>query len=433
MKKSLLLGAAAMAAAVVAAPQAEAADVKVGGYYMIRFQDHDLTIDRAADNATGVGSERWVHRAQINVAAKVSDKTSAHVQARFVDDVLDGQAYNTSSANGSGNSVDIMRAWMETEMYGVGIKAGSIPINMHDKLLFKDSGGSIDALMLSKSFGGVTVLLGDILAEDNTSGTEDAATNIYLASVMGKAASVNWQVTYAHQMTGDNPVIGGYQRDTDNDWVAATIGTEMAGIKMSLTGIWEAGLDDYTNSNKQLEDEGGYGALKISGKTGFGGWNAYGFYASEDYSHPLYQDGGTPRSGHAPGFSTAWDQGGAGGTDLLQDFWVDNGTGTTGNGNASQMENVWGVGVGLTVKAGSWTIKPQVDYAALVEDNVTGGNGTASSDAVWAGSLTATTKLDEGTTFSVIAIGASPEENGVQATGEVTDIRSLQAEFKVKF
>jgi hypothetical protein len=307
-----------------------------------------------------------------------------------------------------------------------------MPFNMHDQLLYKDSGGSLDAIMLSKSFGGITVLLGDIKALDPAAsdgatgvGNENDATDHYLGSVLGKAGSVNYQVTYVHQDSGDQATT--YTANTDNNWVAATLGTNLGGVKMTLTGIWESGLNGTgVVAGSQLEESGGYGALKVSGKTGFGGWNGYGFYSSEDYNHPLYQGGG---GGHAPGFSTAWDQGGVAGRDLLQDFWTG---ATNANNNATQMENVWGVGLGLTVKAGAWTIKPQVDYAALVEDNV-GGAALAASDDVWAGSLVATTKLDAGTTFSLIAIGATPGENGTQTAETVTDMHSLQAEFKVKF
>jgi len=447
MKKSLILGATAMAALAIA-PQAEAAKVKIGGHYTMRVQDTDITLT----DTQGVDEEQgWFHRMQLNLDATVSDKTHAHLQFRPVDGVMEGENTNV---NGGWN---IKRVWMETEMYGVGIKAGNMPMNMHDKILYKDVGGSMAAVVVSKSFGDMTLLGMNVRVEEGyTSGAKalkaledkfgnnaenDGANadndeiNLYGISLLGKAAKANYQVTWFHKEIDEGvatntagAVLG---TDVDNDWAAFTLGTNLSGVKLTGTVIWESGYnfdgDTFaptgTTTLNQLNSSGVLAALRVAGKTGFGGWKGYGFYSSEDFTHPLNEDSNSnSKNSNATGMSLAWDQGNVNGRDLLK-TWAT-------NSNADQLENVWGVGVGLSVKAGSWTISPAIDYASIVEDDVSGGVQSI-SDSAWGGSIVASTKLDEGTTFSLIAIGVDPSDDSI--TENVENMHSVQAEFKVKF
>lgn len=432
MKKSLILGAAAMAA-VAAAPQAQAADVKVGGYYQLRMMDSDATINEAAVSSSS--ADDWVQRAQVNFTAKISEKTSVHLQTRILDSsTMSATADGGGITSASNDALTVKRAWLETEMYGVGIKAGSIPVNLHDKILLKDDGGSMSAILLSKSFGDMTAVVANVRDLDESGGNQDEI-EVYLASLLGKAGNINYQLSVLHMDVGDLittlPTSGAndWVAGSNNTWLAATVGTEMSGMKLSGTAIYELGLSKTgANSTTQVEDAGFLGALRVSGKAGFGGWNGYGFYAGEDYT-PADVTG----TNSSPGWSRVWDQGGAGGTDLGQ-VWAQNGGAVAlTTDNQSQLANVWGIGAGLTVKAGAWTINPTVDYMAIVEDTVSGGTQVY-SDSAWGGSIAATTMLDEGTSFSLVGIGLRPDETAAgTAANVVTDMHVLMAEFKVKF
>ncbi len=430
MKKSLILGATAMVALAIV-PQAEAAEVKIGGHYTMRFQDTDITLT----DTEGVDEEQgWFHRMQLNLDATVSEKTHAHLQFRPVDGVTEGENTNVDA------KWHIKRVWMETEMYGVGIKAGNMPMNMHDKILYKDVGGSMAAVVVSKTFGNMTLLGMNVRVDEGKTTDTDADNDeidLYGVSILGKAAKINYQTTWFHKEINENATITTGKNnlspgtDVDNDWAALTLGTNLSGVKLTGTVIWESGYDfddgiapTGTSTLDQLNGSGVLAALRVAGKTGFGGWKSYGFYSSEDFTHPLNSNSNDNKNNsNATGMSLAWDQGNVNGRDLLK-TWAT-------NSNADQLENVWGVGAGLSVKAGSWTISPAIDYASIVEDDVNGGKQSI-SDSAWGGSIVASTKLDEGTTFSLIAIGVDPSDND-GTTDDVENMHSVQAEFKVKF
>lgn len=426
MKKSLILGAAAMMA-VAAAPQAEAAEVNLSGYYMMRFMDTDATLTDAGNLDD---TQAWFQRMQINLKAKVSDKTSAHLEFRpLADSLIEGVDATPGSSSGTTNSGtantdtawDIKRAWMETEMYGVGVKVGNLPLNINDKLLFKDSGGSYGALVLSKSFGDVTLVgLNVRIDEEAATGTttsDDDDTDLYGLSLLGKAGKLDYQLTWAHLNTGKNAT--NFTADSDNDWIALTAGGSMGSVKLTGTLIWETGMDTPAGGSSQVNDSGVLAALRLKGKTGFGGWNGYVFYAGEDFTHPQGE-------GNSHVWSLAWDQGGVNGRDLMR-------TWAAGSGNSNQIQNMWGIGAGLSIKAGAWTIAPNIDYGSVVDETPTGFVTASISDHAWGGSLVATTKLDEGTSFSLIAIGVNPSESNGGTSTTVASMHALQAEFKVKF
>ncbi|MBF0193022.1 MAG: hypothetical protein HQL71_00630 [Magnetococcales bacterium] len=414
MKKSLILGAAAMAA-LVAVPQADAADVKVGGYYMMRAVTQDTTL---AEDSTLDDTQGWFQRVQLNVDAKISDKTSAHLHTRILgsSDTIEGAT--KGNAQDSDGAMDVKRAWMETEVYGITVKAGNMPLNINDKLLFKDDGGSYGTILLAKNFGGVTAVALNVRADEGlTTGlnadTDDA--NVYGLSLVGKAANLSYQLTWAHlDVEEDYSAVP----DSTNNWIALTVGADMGGMKLTGTGIYETGHNQDGTVTDTLEDGGFMGALRVKGKTGFGGWNAYGFYAAESFNHPVE----TYTSSRVnQGFSKTWFQGGPGGT-VLMESWA---TGDGGTSSKNNLQNLMGVGAGATVKAGSWSIKPAVDYVTVIED------AGVNSKSAFGGSLYLTTALDKGATFSLVGIYVKPSDDS--NTVDYGAMQALQAEFKVKF
>ncbi|MBF0381420.1 MAG: hypothetical protein HQL69_10400 [Magnetococcales bacterium] len=414
MKKSLILGAAAMAA-LVAVPQANAADVKIGGYYMMRAvnQDTTLTENDALDDTQG-----WFQRMQVDINAKISDKTSAHLHTRILgsSDTIEGAT--AGNAQDSDGAMDVKRVWMETEVYGVTVKAGNMPLSINDKFLFKDDGGSYGTILLAKNFGSVTAVALNVRADEGATvganaDTDDA--NVYGVSLIGKSGGISYQGTWAHLAIEED--YGTYP-DSTNNWIALTVGADMGGVKLTGTGIYELGHDQDGTVADTLEDGGFMGALRVKGKTGFGGWNAYGFYAAESFNHPVE----TYTSSRVnQGLSKTWFQGGPGGT-VLMESWA---TGDGGTSNKNNLQNLMGAGVGVNVKAGSWSIKPAIDYVTVVED------AGVNSKSAFGGSLYLTTTLDKGATFSLVGLYVSPSDDS--DTVDIGAMQALQAEFKVKF
>lgn len=486
MKKSLLLGAAAMAA-LSFVPQSEAAEVKVGGYYQMRATNADTSLTDVA----GVDDQNdMTQRIELNIDGKISDKTSAHFKWRPVggSDVVQGA--NTGDIGGVGTDSDIKQIWAETELYGVGVKVGSLPLSINDKFLFNDDDGSFGAVVVSKSFGDMTLVGLDVRVSEGVSGGTTTSNSddvdVYGLSLLGKAASVNYQLTWAHAEQGSaignaanlaayngayNTVVNaaytaGYNAyvpvagDTvgatttaavaagnaasaaavaaavvagnaasavvpsgsaDDDWLALTVGTDLGGISLTGTLIWELGLDMTGLSAGMAHDSGALVALRAKGKTGFGAWNGYGLYASEDFTHPMSLTGGGINN---ESLSPTWRQGGPSGMTLMRN-WANQSQNSGGNND--QLQNLWTIGAGLTVDAGGWAINPNIDYASIVED------AGLVSDSAWGGSLIATTNLDEGTTFSLIGVYVDPSDDDGGAANGVANMHALQAELKVKF
>ncbi|MBF0127566.1 MAG: hypothetical protein HQM02_10195 [Magnetococcales bacterium] len=488
MKKSILLGAAALAAISLAGPSAEAGEVKIGGYYMFRVSNAD---DNITDESFSGGRQNaddmnlWSHRLQLNLDMKASEKSHAHMRVRVIDSqTVSGADVGTrtgllsadNDANGPGGIAaqvgatgrdanwDIRQMWLETEAWGVGVKVGEMPLAMNDNILINNDTTAFGTIMLSKTFGDVTVVGaavkvnegniggGTTLAVPDTDGQTKGANkddvDLYALSVLGKVSNINYQATLAYLTASSNSAVanafasspGGSLHDW---WLALTLNTAISGIELTGTLIYEAGMDgitnnmrsrNYTTAGKQLEGDDFLVALRAKGKTGFGGWNAYAFYAGSDF---------TNISNTTPEWSPTWDQSGPNGRDLMNlamgagnsanlapagtGIGVGNGWGagpaagaaTSSNyGLSSPTENMWGIGAGLTINAGGWTIRPMLDYAHTAREDLDStykGNNpySAGSDEVlvrsaWGGSLILSTPIQQDTVLSLTGQWVDP-------------------------
>ncbi|MEO5349475.1 MAG: hypothetical protein H7836_07515 [Magnetococcus sp. YQC-3] len=541
MKKSLVLGAAALATLLMAAPQAsQAGEVKMGGYYMFRMQDTDNTIIRATGNNDD--TRYWAHRVQLNMDFIQDKTTHAHLVTRILDSNTlqggDSNISNSSSSNNSGTTLgqirpgasaaigggdfNIRKAWLETDMWGVGVKVGNMPLSMNDNILMSTSDDTgYGALVLSKTFGDVSAVLGDIrLREGNIVGAStgvgarnaawtgtyfvpalldaanttvaaataaaDAAAaaagagtvaqgslddneDIYVLSLFGKVQHVNYQVTGAYLRTENDSAISNYlnglsggNRNARDGWVGLTLNTMLGGVDVTGTAIYETGFDGVGNTERTLattamqtqlaaggnaanaainnsvyshginaqrmDDSGVLLALRLKGELPAlaqgAKWNAYGVYASENYTNITNDE---------MGWSQTWDMGGPGAQDLMK-FWA------TAAG-ASPSENMWAVGAGLSVPVQGWTINPMIDYAHVVEDRTSRVNGTSTdyrTTSAWGGALQVSTKLNPATTFAITGVVVDPndEGNSLMNTGaaNATDtLHTIEASLKMTF
>jgi len=467
MKKSLVLGAAALAAVAMAPGAANAhgplqgkwkqlgTNVHFGGYYMFRMQDADPTMDEETANEDNV--QAWFHRLELKMDFINSDKTHAHMVTRVLDSkvVSGNRAQNLQDKfevddndnYGDDSGWDIRQLWMETEAWGIGVKVGNMPIALNDKILVNVDTDSFGTLMLSKSFGDMTLVASNVrLSEgmtgknqsgdygsvlddtdddgefdDAVAGANDDDVDLYFLTLLGKAANINYQLTGAFVDAQDYSEFEDAPAGTDNNnwWLAATVGTDLQGVNLKGTVIWEAGWDNATEGG-QLEQDGFLAALRAKGKTGFGGWNGYAFWAAEDF---------TNLRGQKASWSPTWDQGGPGGQDLMNNFA--GGTGVTGTGvTSSNTENMWGVGAGLKIMAGGWAIKPHLDYASVVEENPT-GDDQADYDSAWGGTLALSTEIEKGTTLSITGSWVDPDSGDEDTDGD--EMHILQASIKMAF
>lgn len=459
MKKSFVLGAAALAAMAVAPNLADAGEVKMGGYYMFRMIGSDDTPQKDTNTSTlADDANYWAHRLQLNMDFIASPKTHAHMVTRVIDSVpvegadsalADGSSVTTANTAAADTLWDIRQAWLETEAWGVGLKVGNMPISLHDSILVGVDTSSFGTIMLSKSFGDITLVGANVRVDEDNTGNNTAAAklsstagngsdeddeDVYVLSLLGKASGINYQTTVAYYDAGKNSTsstltTGGAGMDTDDLWLGLTVGGEFGGVDLTGTVLYENGADNInvTTSawNKQLEGDDFLVALRAKGKTGFGGWNAYGFYAGEDFN--------SITAGNA-GWSPTWDEGGPGAEDLFTTLFAAN-TGTT----TDMTRNMWGIGAGLSLNAGGWTIAPSLDYASAVEDIITYSNGTLNTpvdyDSAWGGALTLSTDIDKGTTLALGASFADPDSGpGNNGTTEAADtMHFLHASVKMKF
>ena len=457
MKKSLVLGAAALAAVMMAVPeQSEASEIKVGGYYMFRVQDQDNIV---TDIAGEDDISRYVHRLQLNADFIHDKKTHAHIQTR----ILDSQDVEGLNAT-SGADWSVRSVWLETEMWGVGLKVGQMPLSLNDNILIstQSTAKGFGTLMLSKNFGNVTVLLGNVKVDEgnaseesvnddkgyfydsdgdgdintgtvvqSTYGADEDDIDLYFLSLLGKASQVDYNVTAAYWDSGDDATFttddngtqksytsGSYHnvipgQDVNNVWLALTLQGNLGGVTATGTAIYEDGFDGAGND----EEDGSLFALRLKGKAPIGEWNAYGFWADENFDNIV---------NHDMKWSKAWDMGGTGSKDLLN-TWAKNATGMS----ASDSENMAGVGAGLKIKAGAWTINPQLDYASVDED------AAGYSDSAWGGTLALSTKINKATSLSLTGVYVDPDDgddNGDTAGGnEFDSMHYLEASVKMKF
>jgi hypothetical protein len=407
---------------------ADAAEVKLGGYYKFRMYDSDST--NATDEASGVDNQKfWTHRLQINMDMIASEKSHAHLRFRPVSGgnrvsaggaLPSGTGLRADYSNGGTWSVN--QLWLETEAWGIGVKAGEMPISLNDNLLVNHDGDSFSSVILSKSFGDVTALGAWVkVAEDHDANDPaSAATNndgasrdneddvdLWVLSVLGKVNNVNYQATAAHMRVGENnaaPFVAG--DDDDNTWLALTLGTDVGGVNATGTVIYENGWDIEGGN-----DDGWLVGVRLDGKAGFGGWNAYGYYASEDFQSIISDEAD---------WSLTWDDGGPTSNGDLFKNLVD-----MGGNPADQLSNVWGLGAGLKIKAGAWTIEPSLDYFDLVED------AGAVVDSAWGGSLKLSTKIQEGTTLSLVGQYVDPDE--ANNSGMDDSMHNVYAELNFVF
>ena len=448
MKKALILGAAAMAAIAVAPTSADAAEVKWGGYYRAQGVSGDMNVgENSQFNGGAPGGPSYAfyrHRLALTMSMIASEKTAAHMHFRPVDNLaLEGAALGDNTAaqstevgdSGTGSGAwEIKRIWLETEAAGIGIKAGEMPLNLHKNIMYNDDGGSVGALILSKTFGGVTVLAGDVKLTEGTTTDHNQDADLYLASVLGKAGSISYNAsllyldgqennaqltpTIVSSSTGDG---GTVTTDTDNYWLAVTIGAKLGGIDLDVTRAFDAGYD-----NSELEDSGFLLATHLKGSTGFGGWNAYGWYSDENYSSPNIKPNWSQMHN-----SNSPDDG------LMRTALTYDASGIAMSG----LENTIGVGGQLTIKAGNFTIKPGIEYLAVNETQLTAPNAAAATksdvDDMWGGWMAVSTSIDTGTTLSLTGAYVDVNANDVKAnlSGGVDfdAIHSLTAEIKIVF
>lgn len=456
MKKGFILGVAALAAATTLPLSADAAEVKFGGYYRVQGYSEDVTpSDESkvqADGSYDSGDDiQYIHRLHVAMDMIASEKTHAHMTFRPVEDrTITG--VGTEDAATSANTWDVKSMWLQTEAAGIGIMAGKMQLTTNDKMILGFTGSSTGALVLSKTFNGITLTAADVIASEGTSTINDDV-NVYMLGLSGKAGGLAYE-TNAYYMniqeddtSGFSPNVTSNQTgegtthnvDSDNQWLAATIGTEMGGIDITANLAYEAGFDNYdqiaaasqTGKTEQSEGSGFLVSARLNGNAGFGGWSAYGVYASEDFN-TIQVD---------PDWSYMYDGMIADvGSTLLTFAATDPTVGSDMTSlNTSALENISALGAGLSIDAGQFTITPQIDYMAVTETEKT-VNGTtyrSNIDDAWGGSIGLSTEIDAGTTFTVTAAMLDPKANKADADMPngvgIDTMHSLAAELLIKF
>ncbi|MEO5364364.1 MAG: hypothetical protein H7838_12165 [Magnetococcus sp. DMHC-8] len=469
MKKSLVLGAAALATLVMAAPQdSKAGEIKVGGYYMFRMQDADSTVSK---EGVGVDTLRaWSQRVQLNTDFIQDKSTHAHLVVRVldssnvsgIDSTINGSAgssgvaYGTNgvlgSANPNSSAWNVRKAWMETDLWGVGLKVGVMPAALNDNILLNNDDTGYAAIKLSKTFGDVTAVLANLRVDTGNLGTcsnnangaasgsctgtspsVDPVTginsgygsnndneNLYALALFGKVDAVNYGVTGAYLYADRDSVLArtvGTPGTTITDgWLALTLNTNLAGmVDVTGTGIWETGARGVSATtmsaatgtgiaSKRVDGSGGLAALRLKGDLAGiskgSTWRAYGVYASENF---------TAITSRNPVWSKTWDLGGPGAQDLMN-------TWAYGAG-ASPEENIMALGVGASfVPAPNWTISPMLDFAKVTKDSTLNATSTDfRSTSAWGGGVEVATKLNPATTLAVTGLYVSPNDKGSDA------------------
>jgi len=401
MKKSLVLGAAALATMMFAAPQAaDASDFKMGGYYFFRMMDHDASLtEHDGDNY-----RYWGQRVQLNMDWVHDKKTHAHMVTRILDtNVVDGWEDTVSNGGNDGADWDVRTAWFETELYGVGVKVGNMPMSLHDNIFMATDTTGFGAITLTKSFGNMSLLLSNVRVAENTTNVDDDDEDFYVGALFGKAGNISYEASLSHVI--DQNTSGDDWTDT---WLGATLNAKLGAINLTGTGIYEFGEDDGSDSSGDEEDDGFILAVRLKGKAGMGGWNAYGFYASENFDNPVNDN---------MQWSKTWDMGGSGAEDLLS-IWA------AAEGD-SPSENMTGLGGGVTIKAGGWKINPMIDFAARSESEDGG------TDSAWGGTLALSTKVNKATTLYVTGVMVEPQDDSTVSTYQ--SMHFFEASLKMKF
>ncbi|MBF0260742.1 MAG: hypothetical protein HQL97_02725 [Magnetococcales bacterium] len=447
MKKSILLGAAALAAIALAAPQAaDAGEVKLGGYYMFRMVSTDNT---TTDTSGDENKNFWAQRLQLNVDMKASEKSHAHMVTR----VWDGNIVNGSDVNMNTGDWHVRQLWLETEAWGVGVKVGNMPIALNDGLLVDNDVTSFGSILLAKNFGGVTLVAADVKVAEgvtNAGGNANATTlnendkdaDLFVLSALGKIDAVDYQLTGAYLTTQPNSgaTFNGIAiKDMTDGWIALTLAGKVQSVDLTGTIIYETGADLAGGPNTtQAEKSGVFLGGRAKGPTGFGGWNGYAFWGSKDFTSPLLAN-------NEAKWSPAWDSSGPGSQDLMQRALTlgTSNTGKTGGGNdvgaASTGDfgnetNMYGLGAGLTINASAWTIKPSLDYAHVTEDVDTARGINANYVSAWGGTLGFSTKIQEATSLDLSGTWVKPKLASAPTAGLTADaMHYVQASVRMDF
>lgn len=441
MKKSFALGAAALAAIVMAAPQdADASEIKVGGYYMFRMQDTDDTV---ADRTNFDNRRAWYHRIQLNTDFIHDKKTHAHYVLRLMDSTVvqgadaPGLGCNTNVAGcdatlnvGGGTTLFAEKmAWLETDLWGVGLKVGNMPIELNDSILIGTDTTGFGTIMLSKTFGDITAVAANVRVREGNvrnlssnagvgMGADEDDENLYVLSLFGKLDVVDYNATVAYYRAEQDSTIGLGSvsgGDVDDSWFALTLHRDFGVIDATGTLIYESGMDDFGASPNMPRDSGFLAAVRAKGDVSFGEWNAYGFWASKDF---------TNISNDNMGWSKTWDMGGPGGRDLMSTWAAAAGT--------SPSENMAGIGAGLKIKVNGWTVNPMIDYASVVEEDYFAPIGVAdyNTDSALGGTLQVSTKLNKATTLYLTGIFVNPDEN---VNNTVNNLHTVEASVRMNF
>ncbi|WP_130472064.1 hypothetical protein [Candidatus Magnetaquicoccus inordinatus] len=486
MKKSMILGAAALATLMMAAPQqVKAGEVKLGGYYMFRMQDADSTVAKDAANVDSIRG--WQHRVQLNMDMVQDKTTHAHMVVRALDSSVVQGADNAVGASGgvsfSGTTSStpdwaIRKAWLETDAFGVGLKVGHMPIALNDNILVNNDDTGFGAVMLSKSFGDVTAVLANVrINEGNLSGyslasdtaytdaynanlaaavagagvpataaqktaaavagtaartgfgAHDDDIDLYVLALLGKVSTVNYGVTAAYLDAGKDSALGGVSgnKSLSDTWLAVTLNTVLGGVDVTATGVLETGMRNVTVTSaatSQLDGSGALGALRLKGDlpgmAKGSAWNAYGMYASEDF---------TAITSRNPVWSKTWDMSGPGAQDLLRNW-------ATAAGVTPE-SNIWALGAGLTfVPAPNWTINPMLDYVQVAKDIDYAKNGKLDNrtNGAWGGGVEVATMLNPATRLAVTGLYVDPNDKTNSDVATATDgMHVIEATLKMTF
>ncbi|MBF0433834.1 MAG: hypothetical protein HQL77_00510 [Magnetococcales bacterium] len=454
MKRTLLLGLSALAAAAWV-PLAGAGEVSLGGFYEGRWMVYDANMIK--ETATQSEGERFVQGLELKVDMKASEKSHAHLLVEVIDgNNIEGAdlgnvsdlsttatpglaAWNRvspSTANdpGSSNFWEIRQAWLETEAWGIGVKFGTMPLSLNDSILVGMDSSGFGGLLLSKTFGDVTVVAGDIRINEGRAGgttanntnfgaSQDDA-NLFAVAAFGKAGLADYNLTLAYADIGrvssfqnalNGACAGTSCNDSNNLWAALTLSGKLGYVNAVGTVIYEAGYDLKNNTtgaklSNQLTGSGVLGALRLNGPTSFGEWNAYGFMASRNFNNITNDN---------MNWSSTWAQEGPAKIDLLNTF-------AASAGSSSPSENMSGIGAGLKIKAAGWTINPMLDYARVTKTNV--GDNFKSATG---GSLLLSTEIQKDTTLLLETAMIRP--SGAPATINTDNAYYAQASVKVVF
>ena len=476
MKKSLALGAAALLA-VAAIPSANAAGIEFGGYYKFQAADADaVTNDQ---NVTGADDKSgYWQRLGLNIKAQLSEKSAFHAVTRPLggnQNIEGGASFDdTGLATPNGTVTpgwQFNQIWAETEAWGVGVKAGQMPIKLNDNILVNDDGDeAFGGLVLSKTFDGITAVAAHVKVDENVENVDQDDIDLIVMALLGKMNNIDWNLTVAHAAAGADSNFGavganagsnlnsnpGGANDVKNTWVAMTLGGKLGGVSYTWTGIWEDGYEgvstqgaDYGASvlsgttiipeagdprRHQLRKAGYMTALRLKGTAGALGWNAYGCYGTENFNS----------ISNRPHWSLNYASNFVDGGDLMHlALGPNNGTTVTGGtvlANDSGV-NTHGAGVAIKTKAGAWTVKAGADWVRLTETNFTHQQieTKANIDSAMGGFLQASTSLDKGVSLVLTGQYVSPDDNDNGNDSDSTNVYQadsmhvLSASLKLAF